>query len=129
MERIYSDHLATKRALETAGGLNSYDIKVYEIHDAFMAQAMITLAEMGLTPLGMANDLVDEGIVMPGGKVLFNPSGGLIFGGHFVGGSNMMSAWSVMRELRARDLEFVLVHGTGAERAIYGGVMILQRKK
>lgn len=127
LHRIYSDYLATQIALRQAG-LTIQDIQVIELHDAFIPQAMMTLAEMGLTPLGRCNDLVDEGIIMPGGKVLVNPSGGLVFGGHFVGGSNMMSAWSVMRELRARNYEHGLVHGTGASLSIYGVAMVLERR-
>jgi acetyl-CoA C-acetyltransferase len=127
LPRIYSDYLATRKALEQAR-LTIDDIQVIELHDAFIPQAMITLAEMGVVPLGRGNDLVEEGIIMPGGKFLVNPSGGLVFGGHFVGGSNMMSAWSVMRELRGKNLEHGLVHGTGASLSMYGVAMVLERR-
>lgn len=127
LHRIHSDRLATQRALREAG-LTIEDIQVIEAHDAFAPQLMITLSEMGVVPLGRANDLVEEGIVMPGGRLLVNPSGGLIFGGHFVGGSNMMSTWSVMREMKARDLDHGLVHGTGASLSMYGVVFVLERR-
>lgn len=120
--------MATKQALKQAK-LTINDIKVIELHDAFMPQCMITLAEMGVVPLGRANDLVEEGIIMPGGKLLVNPSGGLIFGGHFVGGSNMMSTWSCMREMRERNLEHGMIHGTGASLSNYGVVFVLERRK
>jgi acetyl-CoA acetyltransferase len=127
LHRIYSDYLATRKALEQAR-LTIDDIQVIELHDAFIPQAMITLAEMGVVPLGRGNDLVEEGIIMPGGKLLVNPSGGLVFGGHFVGGSNMMSTWSVMRELRGKNLEHGLVHGTGASLSMYGVAIVLERR-
>jgi acetyl-CoA acetyltransferase len=127
LHRIYSDYLATRKALEQAR-LTINDIQVIELHDAFIPQVMITLAEMGVVPLGRGNDLVEEGIIMPGGKILVNPSGGLVFGGHFVGGSNMMSAWSVMRELRGRNFEHGLIHGTGASLSMYGVAMVLERR-
>lgn len=127
LHRIYSDYLATQQALKQAC-LTIHDIQVIELHDAFIPQFMITLAEMGVVPFGYANDLVEEGIIMPGGRLLVNPSGGLVFGGHFVGGSNMMSTWSVMRELRARGLEHGMVHGTGASLSIYGVAMVLERR-
>jgi acetyl-CoA C-acetyltransferase len=127
LHRIYSDHLATRQALRQAG-LSIEDIQVIELHDAYIPQLMITLAEMGVVPLGRANDLVEDGVIMPGGKVLVNPSGGLVFGGHFVGGSNMMSAWSVARELRARNFEHGLIHGTGASLSMYGAAMVLERR-
>ena len=69
--------------------------------------------------------LGDEGRPEPG-QVLINPSGGLIFGGHFVGGSNMFSTWSAIREMRRRQVPLSLVHGTGAINAAYGGAMILE---
>ncbi|MDO8557700.1 MAG: thiolase family protein [bacterium] len=127
LHRIYSDYLATKQALEMAH-LSINDIQIIELHDAYIPQFMITLAEMGVTPLGRANDLVEEGIIMPGGRLLVNPSGGLVFGGHFVGGSNMMSTWSVMREFRERNLQFGMIHGTGASLSMYGSVFVLERR-
>ena len=127
LHRIYSDYLATQKALHQAG-LTINDIQVIELHDAFIPQLMITLAEMGVVPRGKANDLVEEGIIMPGGKFLVNPSGGLVFGGHFVGGSNMMSTWSALREMRARNLEHGMIHGTGASLSMYGVAMILERR-
>jgi acetyl-CoA C-acetyltransferase len=127
LHRIYSDELATRKALEQAH-LRIEDIQVFELHDAFIPQLMITLAEMGVVPLGRANDLVEKGLIMPGGKYLVNPSGGLTFGGHFVGGSNMMSAWSVRRELLARNLEHGLIHGTGASLSMYAVVMVFERR-
>lgn len=127
LHRIYSDHVATKKALQMAG-ITIQDVQVIELHDAFIPQAMITLAEMGVVPLGRANDLVEEGIIMPGGRLLVNPSGGLVFGGHFVGGSNMMSTWSAMRELRGRNLEHAVIHGTGGSISMYGVAMVLERR-
>ena len=47
--------------------------------------------------------------------------------GHFVGGSNMFSAWSARRELIDRNLEYALIHGTGASSAQYGGAVVLRR--
>lgn len=127
INRIYSDYLATQKALEMAH-VSIHDIDIIELHDAYIPQMLITLAEMGVVPLGRANDLVNEGIIMPGGRLIVNPSGGLMFGGHFVGGSNMMSTWSVMRELRERDLTFGMVHGTGAINSNYGVVFVLERE-
>jgi acetyl-CoA acetyltransferase len=85
------------------------------------------MAEMGFVPLGHADDLIDKKIMAPHGKILINPSGGLIYGGHFVGGSNMFSAWSARRELIRRGLDYALVHGTGASSSQYGGAVVLKR--
>jgi len=129
MHRIMSDHLAAYQAYAMAGikdPLNAID--VVEAHDAFVHQLGITLAEMGFVPLGRVNDLIEEGIMTPGGRLLVNPCGGLIYSGHAVGASNIMSAWSARRELIKRGLRRALVHGTGSTVAQYGVVMILEHE-
>ena len=136
LDRIVSDRLAAERAYAMAG-VKASDIQVVEIHDAFVAQLMITMGELGFVPIGKTRNLIDEGVMAdirtlgddkppPKGQVLINPSGGLIFGGHFVGGSNMFSAWSLRREMINRKLPLGLVHGTGAINAVFGGAMVVE---
>jgi acetyl-CoA acetyltransferase len=86
------------------------------------------MAEMGFTKLGRSDDLVEKGLMTPGGPLLVNPSGGLTYGGHFVGGSNMFSCWSARRELISRELHRALIHGTGSTIAQFGCVMIIERR-
>ncbi len=129
MHRILSDHLAARSAYEMAGVTDPLrQIQVVELHDAFIKQLQITMAEIGFVPVGRADDLIDEGIMTAGGPVSVNPSGGLTFGGHFVGGSNMFSCWSARRELIDKQFERALVHGTGSTIAQYAAVMILERQ-
>ncbi len=128
MHRIMSDHLAAHRAYGMAGITDPLnEIDVVEAHDAFIHQLEITMAEMGFVPLGRADNLVEEGIIMPGGRLLLNPCGGLTYGGHAVGASNIMSTWSARRELINRDLRRALVHGTGSTVAQYGVAFVLER--
>lgn len=133
---IVSDRVAAERAYAMAG-VKPSDIQLVELHDAFIAQFMITMGEMGFVPLGQTRRLVDDGVMADirelgetqrprKGQVLVNPSGGLIFGGHFVGGSNMFSMWSVRREMLRRELPLGLVHGTGAINAVYGGAIVVE---
>jgi sterol carrier protein 2 len=121
-------------------GVKPSDIQIVELHDAFVAQLMITMGEMGFVPVGKTRKLIDDGIMAdirqlgddkrpPKGQVLINPSGGLIFGGHFVGGSNMFSMWSLRREMINRQLELGLIHGTGAINAVFGGAMVVELDK
>jgi acetyl-CoA acetyltransferase len=136
LDRIVSDRLAAERAY-AAAGVKASDIKLIELHDAFVAQLMITMGEMGFVPVGKTRKLIDDGIMAdieelgddrrPTGKqLLINPSGGLIFGGHFVGGSNMFSMWSARREMIKREMPLALVHGTGAINAVFGGAIVLE---
>lgn len=127
MSRIISHHLAAHRAYEMAGITNpAKAIDVVEVHDAFVHQLEITMAEMGFVPRGRADNLIEEGLILPGGQFLLNPCGGLIYSGHAVGASNIMSAWSARNELIRRKLKTGLVHGTGSTVAQYGAVLILE---
>lgn len=130
MPRIMSDHLAAQRAYAMAGIKNPLEeIDIVEAHDAFVPQLAITLAEMGFVPLGNANALIEDGIMLPGGKLIVNPSGGLIYCGHAVGASNIMSVWSARRELINLDFRRAAIHGTGSTIAQYGVVTILEKQE
>ncbi len=127
--RIMSHHESAKMAYKMAGitdPLNS--IQVVELHDAFVHQLEITMAELGFVPHGKADTLVTEGLMMPGGKISVNPSGGLIYCGHAVGASNIMSAWSARNEMIQKKHKRGLVHGTGSTIAQYGVVLTLEHE-
>lgn len=127
MSRIMSDHLSSHRAYEMAGIDNPIkSIDVVELHDAFVHQLEISMVEFGFVSPGRADALVEDGIMIPGGKLLVNPCGGLIYCGHAVGASNIMSAWSARNELIKRKLRAALVHGTGSTVAQYGVCLILE---
>ena len=127
MSRIMSDFHASHRAYEMAGIKDPTEaIQIVELHDAFVHQLEISIAEFGLVPLGRADALIEEGLMRPGGKYVVNPCGGLIYSGHAVGASNIMSAWSARNELISRGLSTALVHGTGSTIAQYTACMILE---
>ncbi len=127
MSRIVSDHLAAQRAYRMAGITDPLkQIDVVELHDAFVQQLEITMAEMGFVPIGRADALIEDGIMTPGGPLSVNPCGGLIYSGHAVGASNIMSAWSARNELVNTGKRRALVHGTGSTVAQYGVAMILE---
>ncbi|RLF53946.1 MAG: hypothetical protein DRN37_10930 [Thermoplasmata archaeon] len=129
MSRIMSDYYASHRAYEMAGIEDpTKSIDVVELHDAFVHQLEISMAEFGLVPLGRADSLIDDGLMTPGGKYLVNPCGGLIYCGHAVGASNIMSAWSARNELIKRGLKTALVHGTGSTVAQYTVCMVLEHE-
>ena len=139
LSSIVSDRVAAERAYAMAG-VRPSDIQLIELHDAFIAQFMITMGEMGFVKPGKTRALVDDGIMAdirelgddkapPKGQLLLNPSGGLIFGGHFVGGSNMFSMWSARREMLRRQMPLALIHGTGAINAIFGGAIVVELDK
>ncbi|MFH1092272.1 MAG: thiolase family protein [Pseudomonadota bacterium] len=127
MSRIMSDYYASHRAYEMAGIQDpAKTIDIVELHDAFVHQLEISMAEFGLAPLGRANALIEEGLMTPGGKYIVNPCGGLIYCGHAVGASNIMSAWSARNEMTKRKKKTALVHGTGSTIAQYTACLILE---
>ncbi|MBW1677592.1 MAG: thiolase family protein [Deltaproteobacteria bacterium] len=127
MSRIMSDYYASRRAYEMAGIKDpTKSIEIIELHDAFVHQLEITMAEFGLVPLGRADSLIEENLMTPGGKYVVNPCGGLIYCGHAVGASNIMSAWSARNELIKRKLNTALVHGTGSTVAQFTACLILE---
>jgi len=129
MSRIISDHYASHRAYQMAGIADpTKSIEVVELHDAFVHQLEISMAEFGLVPLGNADSLIEDGLMTPGGKYSVNPCGGLIYCGHAVGASNIMSAWSARNELINRKLRTALVHGTGSTIAQYTCCLILEHE-
>jgi len=129
MSRIMSDHDASHRAYGMAGIEDpTKSIQIVELHDAFVHQLEISMAEFGLAPLGNADSLIEENLMTPGGKYLVNPCGGLIYCGHAVGASNIMSAWSARNELIKRNLKTALLHGTGSTIAQYTACMILEHE-
>jgi acetyl-CoA C-acetyltransferase len=127
--RIMSHHVAAQRAYQMAKITNPMkEIDVVELHDAFIHQLEISMAEMDFVPLGRADSLIEDGIMTPGGKLSVNPSGGLLYCGHAVGASNIMSAWSARSELLKRGTRRALVHGTGSTLCQYGVVLILEHE-
>jgi acetyl-CoA acetyltransferase len=129
MSRIMSDYYASHRAYEMAGIEDpTKSLDIVELHDAFVHQLEISMAEFGLVPLGRGDSLIEEGLMTPGGKYLVNPCGGLIYCGHAVGASNIMSAWSARNELIKRGLKTALVHGTGSTIAQYTACLIFEKE-
>jgi acetyl-CoA C-acetyltransferase len=129
MSRIMSDYYASHRAYEMAGIKDPRkSVDIIELHDAFVHQLEISMAEFGFVPLGRADSLIEEGLMTPGGRYSVNPSGGLIYCGHAVGASNIMSAWSARNELVKKNLKTALVHGTGSTVAQYTACLIFEHE-
>lgn len=129
MSRIMSDYYGSRRAYDMAGIADPASaIEVVELHDAFVHQLEISMAEFGLVPLGKADALIEEGLMLPGGKYEVNRCGGLIYCGHAVGASNIMSAWSARDQLLQRGRGIALVHGTGSTIAQYTCCIILEHQ-
>jgi sterol carrier protein 2 len=93
----------TKYAAKTAmkeAGITPEDVKVCELHDCFSANEMITIDSLGLSPPGKAHEMVRNGDITYGGKMVINPSGGLISKGHPLGASGIAQCAELVWHLR-----------------------------
>jgi sterol carrier protein 2 len=93
----------TKRAAQAAlkeAGVNAKDIKVAELHDCFSANELILLEGLGFSEPGKAHMMVRNGDITYGGKVVVNPSGGLISKGHPLGATGLAQCAELTWQLR-----------------------------
>ena len=77
---------AGKKVYEEAG-LGPQDVQVCELHDCFTANELITYEALGLCKEGEAEKFIWDGQNTYGGKVVTNPSGGLLSKGHPLAGA------------------------------------------
>src|SRR3990172_9350638 len=72
-----------------AAGIKVDDLSLAEVHDCFTIAELLTYEAMGLAPAGQGARLLADGVVMPGGRLPINPSGGLKAKGHPVGATGV----------------------------------------
>lgn len=90
---------AASMAMKEAG-VTPQDIKVCELHDCFSANEMILLESLGFSPVGKAHEMVRRGDITYGGKMVINPSGGLISKGHPLGATGLAQCAELTWQLR-----------------------------
>ncbi|KAH6663381.1 putative Non-specific lipid-transfer protein [Halenospora varia] len=118
----------TQYAASTAmkeAGVTPKDVKVCELHDCFSANEMIVIDALGLAPHGKAHELVRNGDITYGGKLVINPSGGLISKGHPLGASGIAQCAELVWHLRGwannrliKDTKVALQHNLGLGGAV-----------
>ena len=85
-----------------AAGVGPEDVDVVELHDAFTIAELIYYEALGLCAKGGAADLLRSGQTTYGGKVVVNPSGGLLAKGHPVGASGVAQVVEIFWQLLGR---------------------------
>jgi sterol carrier protein 2 len=96
-------------------GIGPGDLDVVELHDCFAQNELITYEALGLCPDGGAERFVENGDNSYGGKVVTNPSGGLLSKGHPLGATGLAQCYELTRQLRG-SAEATQVEG--ARRAL-----------
>jgi acetyl-CoA acetyltransferase len=106
---------AAKTAYEQAG-VGPDDVDVIELHDCFSANELITYEALGLCGEGEGHELVADEATTYGGKVVVNPSGGLISKGHPLGATGLAQCSELTWQLR----------GDADDRQVDGAKVALQ---
>jgi acetyl-CoA acetyltransferase len=104
------------RKVYEAAGIGPEDLDVVELHDCFAQNELITYEGLGLCGEGEAARFIDAGDNSYGGKVVTNPSGGLLSKGHPLGATGLAQCYELTRQLR----------GTAAATQVEGARIGLQ---
>jgi acetyl-CoA acetyltransferase len=83
-------------------GVAPEDIRVVELHDCFTANELLTYEALRLTPEGTAEKFINDGDNTYGGRVVTNPSGGLLSKGHPLGATGLAQCAELVWQLRGQ---------------------------
>jgi acetyl-CoA acetyltransferase len=104
------------RQVYEAAGVGPQDVDVVELHDCFAHNELISYEALGLCERGGAERFVVDGDNTYGGRVVTNPSGGLLSKGHPLGATGLAQCTELVQQLR----------GTAGQRQVEGARLALQ---
>lgn len=93
---------AAAKAVYAQAGLGPNDVDVCELHDCFTANEVLTYEGLGLTAEGTSEKFIADGDNTYGGRVVTNPSGGLLSKGHPLGATGLAQCTELVDQLRGR---------------------------
>lgn len=96
----YDMSRAAARKVYEQAGIGPIDLDVVELHDCFAQNELISYEALGLCPEGGADRFIREGDNTYGGKVVTNPSGGLLSKGHPLGATGLAQCFELTHQLR-----------------------------
>jgi acetyl-CoA acetyltransferase len=120
--KVVGWHMARTAAdrVYDAAGIGPDDVDVVELHDCFTANELISYEALRLTPDGTAERFVVENDNTYGGRVVTNPSGGLLSKGHPLGATGLAQCAELVWHLRGvagdrqvPDARIALQHNLG----------------
>jgi sterol carrier protein 2 len=112
----YDMSRAAAQQVYEAAGIGPEDIPVVELHDCFSTNELLSYEALGLTPEGTGEKFVEDGDNTYGGRVVTNPSGGLLSKGHPLGATGLAQCTELVWQLR----------GTAGPRQVEGAKLALQ---
>lgn len=112
----YDMTVAAAQQVYEAAGVGPDEIPVVELHDCFTTNELLSYEALGLTPEGTAEKFVADGQNTFGGRVVTNPSGGLLSKGHPLGATGLAQCAELTWQLR----------GQAGNRQVPGATLALQ---
>jgi sterol carrier protein 2 len=112
----YDMSKAAAQQVYEESGVGPGDIPVVELHDCFTTNELLSYEALGLTPEGTAEKFIADGDNTYGGRVVTNPSGGLLSKGHPLGATGLAQCAELVWQLR----------GTAGARQVDGAGVALQ---
>jgi acetyl-CoA acetyltransferase len=91
---------AAARTVYEDAGIGPEDIPVVELHDCFTTNELLSYEALELTPEGTGEKFVLDGDNTYGGRVVTNPSGGLLSKGHPLGATGLAQCAELVWQLR-----------------------------
>jgi acetyl-CoA acetyltransferase len=91
--------MAAQKVYEQSG-FGPEDVDVVELHDCFATNELLSYEALGLCPEGKGGEFVDSEANTYGGKIVVNPSGGLISKGHPLGATGLAQCAEMVWQLR-----------------------------
>jgi sterol carrier protein 2 len=91
---------AASRKVYEQSGLGPENVDVIELHDCFATNELLSYEALGLCPEGKGGEFVDSEANTYGGRIVVNPSGGLISKGHPLGATGLAQCAEICWQLR-----------------------------
>lgn len=85
-----------------AAGIGPEDVDVVELHDCFATNELLSYEALRLAPDGGGEKMVEDGDNTYGGRVVTNPSGGLLSKGHPLGATGLAQCTELVQQLRGQ---------------------------
>ncbi len=108
------------QAVYESSGVAPEDVRVVELHDCFSTNEVLAYEALGLCGQGEASRFVADGDNTYGGRVVTNPSGGLLSKGHPLGATGLAQCAELVWQLRGQagarqvaDADVALQHNLG----------------
>ncbi|MBQ0943463.1 lipid-transfer protein [Ideonella sp. 4Y16] len=93
---------AAARQVYEQAGVGPEDVQLVELHDCFAHNELLSYEALGLCPEGGAAQFVADGDNTYGGRVVTNPSGGLLSKGHPLGATGLAQCTELVQQLRGQ---------------------------